>query len=110
MSRKPWADRGSRHERGYGSRWDRLRKAVLRRDSYLCQECLRNGRLTPLCVEPYDHAVDHITPKSKGGGDEMDNLQALCTECHNRKTDQDEGRRRPRKVGLDGYPMQGRNI
>ncbi|MGX8924127.1 HNH endonuclease, partial [Enterobacter hormaechei] len=37
----------SRHQRGYGSKWDRLRPIVLDRDKHLCQECLRNGRYTP---------------------------------------------------------------
>lgn len=38
MSRKPWADRGSRHARGYGSGWQKLRLRILDRDKHLCQE------------------------------------------------------------------------
>ncbi|MCO7226001.1 HNH endonuclease [Pleionea sp. CnH1-48] len=30
--------------------------------------------------------VDHITPKSRGGTDEPDNLQSLCYPCHDYKT------------------------
>ncbi|EEZ2543449.1 TPA: HNH endonuclease, partial [Escherichia coli] len=34
----------SRHQRGYGSKWDTIRARVLKRDNHLCQNCLRNGR------------------------------------------------------------------
>lgn len=106
MTRK-WADKGSRHSRGYDSRWDRIRKLVLKRDNYLCQECMRQGKLTPLCVKRYDHAVDHIVPKVQGGTDDMDNLQSLCADpCHKAKTARDEGWKEKRRVGLDGYPVE----
>ena len=100
-----WADKGSRHSRGYDSRWDRIRKLVLKRDNYLCQECMRQGKLTPLCVKRYDHAVDHIVPKVQGGTDDMDNLQSLCVPHHSEKTARDEGWKMPRIVGPDGYPV-----
>lgn len=72
--------RGSRHERGYGSQWDKTRLRILRRDNGLCQPCLRAGRVTSA------RAVDHIVPKSEGGTDVDDNLQAICIECHKAKT------------------------
>jgi 5-methylcytosine-specific restriction protein A len=37
--------RGSRHERRYGSDWDRLRIVVLKRDAGICQPCLADGRV-----------------------------------------------------------------
>jgi 5-methylcytosine-specific restriction protein A len=47
----------------------------------------------PLCVLCQKQAiikaaaeVDHIRPLHKGGTDDMDNLQALCVECHKLKT------------------------
>lgn len=104
MTRKTWADKGSRHARGYNSRWDRIRQEALKRDRYLCQACLKQGMLTPLCIRKGDHAVDHIKPKVQGGTDDMGNLQSLCIDCHTAKTAQDEGWKQPRKVGLDGYP------
>jgi len=105
MARK-WDGKGSRHSRGYGVAWDRIRKQVLKRDNYLCQECMRQGKLTPLCVKPYDHAVDHIISKANGGTDDMSNLESLCADpCHKAKTARDEGWNRARQVGLDGYPV-----
>lgn len=100
-----WVGKGSRHDRGYGAQWDNLRKQVLKRDNYLCQECQREGRLTPLGVRPRDHAVDHIEAKAKGGTDAMTNLQSLCAPCHDRKTARDEGRRVRRVMGADGWPL-----
>ncbi|HHE4876831.1 HNH endonuclease [Morganella morganii] len=70
----------SRHERGYGTKWDRLRLVVLSRDKHLCQQCLREGRVTEA------KTVDHITPKAHGGTDAESNLQSLCWPCHYRKT------------------------
>lgn len=72
--------RGSRHERGYGTAWDRTREHILVRDCGLCQPCLRDGLVTAAS------AVDHIVPKSRGGTDDPDNLQAICTACHRAKT------------------------
>lgn len=71
---------GSRHDRGYGAAWDRLRLFVLQRDQRLCVQCLGVGRPTVA------YAVDHILPKSKGGTDDLDNLQSLCRSCHAAKT------------------------
>ena len=67
-------------ERGYGYAWRVIRKRVLLRDSYLCQACLKAGRLTPA------NQVDHIKPKAQGGSNDMGNLQSLCLGCHKAKT------------------------
>ncbi|MHA1225278.1 MAG: HNH endonuclease [Candidatus Hodarchaeales archaeon] len=68
-------DRESAYKRGYGSNWRKYREWYLRRHP-LCVKC---GRLATV--------VDHIVPVSLGGDfwDE-NNHQALCEECHNRKT------------------------
>lgn len=70
----------SRHERGYGTDWDKLRRRILQRDRHLCQECLRQGRAVAA------KTVDHIVPKARGGTDDDYNLQSLCWPCHRSKT------------------------
>ena len=53
---------------------------MLPRDKGLCQECLRNNRVTPATN------VDHIVLKSQGGPDDESNLQSLCHHCHMQKS------------------------
>lgn len=95
--------RQSRHERGYGASWDKLRLRILARDLYLCQPCLTKDRPTPATE------VDHITPKAKGGTDGPDNLQAICGACHREKTRLESAEAQGRKVnpqiGVDGWPV-----
>lgn len=77
---KPDAVRGSRHARGYGAAWDKLRAQVRERDLGMCQPCQRAGRDTP------GNEVDHVVPKAQGGTDHPSNLQAICSTCHKAKT------------------------
>lgn len=88
--------RESRHRRGYGSAWDKLRAQAMKRDKWLCQPCRAKGRPTPATE------CDHITPKAKGGTDALTNLQAICADCHRDKTDRDEGRAARVRFGADG--------
>lgn len=97
--------RTSRHQRGYGSKWEKARASVMQRDQHLCQPCMAEGRVTPATE------CDHIIPKSKGGTDAADNLQAICRDCHAAKTAcesaEAQGRtHRPRiTYGADGWPV-----
>lgn len=60
--------------------WRKLRQAKLWQQP-LCEECQRNGRITPATM------VDHITPIKQGGAALcMANLQSLCWSCHSRKS------------------------
>lgn len=70
----------SRHQRGYGVAWEKLRRVILQRDQYLCQTCLRDGIYTAA------YAVDHIKAKAHGGTDDPVNLESMCRRCHDRKT------------------------
>lgn len=92
-----WSHVLSRHARGYGYEWTKLRLHILRRDRYLCQICERQGRVTPATE------VDHIVPKAQDGTDDWENLQSACTPCHKAKT-KAENSNKPR-IGVDGWPI-----
>lgn len=51
------------------------RPVVFERDGHKCRICGTEERLV----------VDHIIPISRGGSDELDNLQTLCWSCNCRK-------------------------
>ena len=93
-----WADRNrpSRHERGYGSSWDKLRRVILRRDHGVCQECK-----AAIATE-----VDHIIPKSSGGPDAPFNLRAICSPCHAAKTARESQRHRGRSESPQANPQR----
>lgn len=85
---KEWTKGKSASQRGYGAGWRKRRLRVLLRDEYLCQPCLKVGRLTEA------NQVDHILNKADGGADDDLNLQAICVECHKRKTARENKRGR----------------
>lgn len=70
----------SRHARGYGTAWDKLRQRIMERDGGLCQPHHRSG-LVALATE-----VDHLLNRAQGGSDDEANLQAICGACHKSKT------------------------
>jgi 5-methylcytosine-specific restriction endonuclease McrA len=98
---KPWRHaRESRHARGYGAAWEKVRAAVLR-DEPLCRPCRARGRVTAAT------AVDHIRPRARGGTDDRENLQPICAACHEAKTLEDRGYA-PRGCDADGIPYRRR--
>lgn len=100
----------SRHSRGYGNAWEKIRKAVIKRDGGMCQECKRGGRV--IAGREVDHIVNKAKAKAMGWTDDqidaLSNLQYLCKPCHLAKTAKDEGRTYVPKVriGLDGWPVE----
>jgi 5-methylcytosine-specific restriction protein A len=66
--------RAGRRSSRVGPGWQRARHQVLNEE--------------PRCRRCGDQAteVDHIVPTFRGGSSERDNLQALCTSCHQAKT------------------------
>lgn len=55
--------------------WQRLRKAVRRRDGNCCRSCGVSGETAKL-------SVHHLLPTSLGGTVDMANLLTLCSTCH----------------------------
>ena len=60
--------------------WKKQRQRVLKRDGYICAYCGQDAT-----------EVDHIIPRAKGGGHELDNLVACCKPCNSRKGAIEEG-------------------
>lgn len=102
-------DRASRHERGYGTAWDKLRLQILQRDCYICRcsECQPAGKTFPTRIRPATE-VDHVIPKAKGGTDDPGNLAAINADCHRRKTLRDRGAQpKPKpRIAPDGWPIE----
>lgn len=81
------------HSRMQTRTWKITRSLVFQRDSYLCQDCKRPGKLE----------CDHVIPLRNYPGNpfDMSNLQSLCTRCHLKKT-----RREARRPVDQARPQQ----
>lgn len=80
------AKRGTSSQRGYGSRWRKAREGFLKSNP-LCVRCGAKGLTVAASV------VDHIVPHKgdKGLFWQRSNWQALCKQCHDRKTATEDG-------------------
>ncbi|WP_396349870.1 HNH endonuclease [Gordonia amicalis] len=60
----------------------RLQQACFRRDNHTCQSCGHHA-------QPKDGTLhaDHKHNRAAGGTHTLDNLETLCTNCHNTKTE-----------------------
>ncbi|VXD25914.1 HNH endonuclease [Planktothrix serta PCC 8927] len=63
------------------------RRNILHRDSHSCQYCGYTGD---------DLTLDHVIPRSRGGGDTWENLVSACVQCNVRK-----GSRTPKEAGMN---------
>lgn len=94
--------RGSRHSRGYGAAWDRLRESIRVRAAGLCEPCLAVGLVHE------GHQCDHKISRAEwrrlhgslAGVDDPSNLQWMHRDCHAAKTIID----RQRAAGADVPP------
>lgn len=64
------------------------RKAIFERDNNTCQYCGRKMRKEKL-------TIDHVIPKSRGGGEAWGNLVLACLDCNARKRN-----KIPEEVGM----------
>jgi len=61
------------------------RNGIYKRDRYECQYCSSKADLT----------IDHILPKSRGGGNIWENVVTCCHKCNNKK-----GNKTPEEIGF----------
>jgi len=69
--------RSSKSGRRLPSGWARRKRFVLMRDNYLCRLCYKS-------FPPADSA-DHIIPVTRGGSEDVSNLQAAHLRCNLQK-------------------------
>jgi 5-methylcytosine-specific restriction endonuclease McrA len=62
------------------------RRNLLQRDDHTCQYCGYKGDGLTL---------DHVVPRSRGGGDSWENMVAACVRCNVKK-----GNRTPKEAGM----------
>lgn len=87
VSRSHDAFRGSSTQRGYDGEWRKIRLIALRRDQYLCQQCLKSDR--PTSATEVDHIISiNKAPELRL---DLDNLASICGPCHKEKTNREDG-------------------
>ena len=72
-SREYETQRGNSGERGYNSRWQKVRMRKMMKQP-LCEMCLKQNKTTPA------YLVHHIDENPKNNN--MVNLMSLCNKCH----------------------------
>ena len=67
------------------AKWERVRKSILRRDGYMCQECKRYGKRREGNHVHHIFPVEHYPELAW----EPKNMITLCQNCHNAMHDRD---------------------
>lgn len=83
------------------NRWKHKRECILKRDKYLCKECLRFGKRIDADM------VHHIWPVEYYPEYEWCNwnLISLCNKCHNKMHDRDS-----HELTQDGLRLQQKHL
>ncbi len=71
-------------------RWKVKRKAILRRDGYMCVECRKYGRRVDATTVHHIKEIEHYPELALVDS----NLVSLCEACHNKKHPEKGGRAR----------------
>ena len=98
----------------YNSKIYQINRQIILRTRIICEECAKEGKVSP--VQQTDHIISieewYRTKTTMEGCSELDNLQGLCYDCHNEKTDRERKSywsryRNPRKrrFNKDGEPI-----
>ena len=77
--------------------WKRCREAYKKSVGYLCEECLKNGKIVPADDV---HHIKKLTPQNVNDPSvalSFSNLMALCNRCH------DKMHGRARRYTVDEY-------
>ena len=64
----------------FGMVYNTQSKRYVKTKNLLCVACADEGYITESVV------ADHIVQRIMGGADSLENLQALCSKCHDRKS------------------------
>lgn len=65
--------------------WRILEKLRIQASKLLPELAERDGRSCKHCGTTEKLTVDHIVPRSRGGTNDINNLQILCRACNSRK-------------------------
>lgn len=78
-----------------GVRWSR--RGVMRRDGYHCIYCnvSAGDSYNSQILTKSDFTIDHLIPRSRGGGNSWSNTACACSSCNQRK-----GNRTPHEAGM----------
>lgn len=82
---------------------EKIKKEILKQQNNRCADCPRE--LTPKITH-----FDHILPKWDGGYDDLENIQALCANCHANKTHTENKKRHLRKKAKKDFEKTSSTI
>lgn len=85
--REPWQRASIAPKRMRGTTLQNARRELFDREP-LCRECRKHDRTTAATIR------DHIVPLAEGGTDDDSNIQPLCQDCSDLKTQQESKRGR----------------